>query len=82
MASLQPEGGAIPTEEFAKTLAMLYLDSLFWKGATKDELPLQATIENGVWHVRGTLPEGYIGGVKHIEMCRSNGRIVNYYGEQ
>jgi hypothetical protein len=36
-----------------------------------------AKLNNGVWTVRGSLPEGYAGGVAECEISKDTGEIIS-----
>ena len=44
--------------------------------------PFEATLNDGVWHVQGTLPPGTIGGVPHAKIARADGRVLDVYHTQ
>jgi NTF2 fold immunity protein of polymorphic toxin system component len=39
--------------------------------------PYVATLENGVWHVVGTLPKGAIGGTPEASICAVDGSVLD-----
>lgn len=49
----------------------------------KDEKPYHVYYdsENAVWLVRGTLPEGYVGGTAHILFEKDTGKIIAVWHE-
>lgn len=41
-----------------------------------EQLPLKAKLRKGVWQVRGTLPEGMLGGIVEVDVQKSDGKVV------
>ena len=74
--------GYIPNEATAVAVALAVLSAAFGDQKIREELPLHATLSEGVWLVRGTLhqpadPNYYtIGGVAEIEIDSRTGRII------
>lgn len=80
VAFYQPPSGVVSNEAIAKEVAFAYLRRVY---PEDDHLrPMTAHLRNGVWHVLGYMPEGMFGGVAHIELCQSNGRVLIIYHEQ
>lgn len=74
------EHGVVSNEELAKQLALPILRSQFGE---MTRTPLQARLERGVWFVEGApLPPDSVGGNLYIQICQSNGRVLNIYGTQ
>ncbi len=44
-----------------------------------NQKPLIATLENGIWYVRGSLPKNSVGGVAEIEISQKDGKILKQY---
>lgn len=65
----------------AKRIGYDYLESIYRESGGPRQ-PMQAVLAQGVWHIRDTLPEGDIGGEKYIEICQSNGRVLNFFATQ
>ena len=70
-----PKEGFVPSEETAIKIAEavwlpIYGDSL------KDERPFHAKVVGEIWHVEGSLPEGWLGGVAEAEISKVDGRIL------
>lgn len=50
-----------------------------WRPIYKDidhEKPFHADLKDGVWHVSGSLPDGWVGGVAEIWIRESDGKIL------
>jgi len=73
---LHAHGGVVNSSGAAKTIAWTYMVTFYPYPWVRNELPLEARLHNGVWHVSGTLPEGSAGGVAELEICQSNGRVL------
>jgi len=71
----------IDTDALASELATIHISNRF-KVNRSDLRALHATLENGIWTVKETLPPGTAGGGLNIEMCQSNGRVLRIWGEQ
>lgn len=76
----RPENGVVSTEAIAKEVGFQYLREVF---PDDDHLrPLAASLSDGVWHVTGSYPPGYIDNVAHILICQSNGRVLGLWHDQ
>ena len=53
-----------------------------WGNFGHPRFTIQATLQNGVWHVEEVPPIGTAGGATHVYMCQSNGKILNMGAEQ
>ncbi len=74
----QPPRAMIDNESTAKQIAEIYLTKIY--GAEiKDELPLQANLQGGIWHLKGHLPRLMLGGVAEIDLCQSNGQVLQVF---
>ena len=75
----RPKSGLVSTEALAKSVGYQYLRQTF---PDDDQLdPLQAILQDGVWHVAGT-PTAEDYNVVHILLCQSNGRAITIWGDQ
>ena len=72
--------GLVSNEKFAKEISRTVFQSTF---GIKPLEPLVARNETGVWDIQGApLPPGTMGGNLYIQICQSNGRVLNLYGTQ
>ena len=71
----QPSAGVVSTPRIAKEVAFLYLHQVYPREPLR---PLSAKLDKGVWYVDGYFPKGEIGGTAHLEMCQSDGRVVDF----
>ena len=72
----KPPEGYIPTKEVAIKVALAVWEPIYGKEQIANEAPYNTKLENGVWHVSGSLPEGWVGGVAEIEIEKETGRII------
>lgn len=72
--------GLISNESLAKQLAREVLRSTF---GHEPYPPMVARLDRGVWHIEGgPFPPDTLGGNLYIQICQSNGRVLNLYGTQ
>ena len=60
----------------ATTIAVAVWEPIYGKDQIAKQKPFVATLDNDVWTVRGTLPEGMLGGVAEAEISKTDGRII------
>jgi len=73
--SYKPKDGFVPNEDTAIRIAEavwlpIYGEEIY------GEKPFKAVLEEGVWIVTGSLPEGHLGGVAIAEISKEDGRIL------
>jgi NTF2 fold immunity protein len=77
---------AISTSTTAIATAKEAWKSIYVKASQRSEFspetiansePYVATLENGVWHVVGTLPRGTIGGTPEASICAVDGSVLD-----
>lgn len=78
-----PKAGFVPTAEVAAQIAEAVLTPIYGKKVMTAERPFHATLENGVWIVKGSVPcpgapPGAVcpGGNAEIWISKSNGQIL------
>jgi len=70
---------AVPTEQAAISIA---------KTAWPEEpirpfvITYHAELTDGVWHVFGSLPEGWVGGTPEALICASDGKVLKVFHTQ
>lgn len=69
-------GGLVGDAETAARIAEAVLESVYDPESIQMQRPLRVGIRDSIWVVRGTLPDDYLGGVAHVEISRSDGRIL------
>ena len=73
----QPATGMVGDRSIALEIARTYLSAIYGAEQIAAEMPLKATVREGVWHVEGVLKPGFDGGVAEIEICQSTGRVLS-----
>lgn len=82
-AAAQSAGGGakakvrVPDEETAVAIAVAVWSPIYGKEQIEKEKPYQAALKDGIWHVSGSLPEGWKGGVAEAEIAQEDGRILS-----
>jgi hypothetical protein len=76
-----PDEGVIPTAEVAAKVA-LALSIAKYGDEVLEEMPLQICPIGGVWKIQGTLRDGVKGGVIHIELNKSDGKIRSMWHDK
>jgi hypothetical protein len=73
---LQPKKQYVADEQTAIAIAVAIWVPIYGKAQIESEKPYKATLINGVWIVKGSLPEGYDGGTAVAEISQEDGRIL------
>lgn len=69
----------VPDEKTAIKIAEAVWLPRFGKDIYKKK-PFKATLENdSIWHVEGTLPKGYRGGVPEAIISKKDGRVIRIF---
>jgi hypothetical protein len=63
-------------EKTAVAVAEAILFNIYGKENIESEKPYEIHLENGCWHISGTLPKGYLGGVFSIVLNAQDGKAV------
>lgn len=71
----KPEG-YVPDEATAIAIAVAVWMPIYGKDRIEEKKPYKAALKNGIWHVRGTIPQGWKGGVPEAEISKYNGLIL------
>lgn len=74
-----PKEGIIPDAETAKQVAEVIFNRFYSPADVQEEKPLNVHPQDGVWIVRGTMPEGRLGGVAEIWINKSDGRVIHLF---
>jgi hypothetical protein len=85
--SYRPPEGMVPNKETAEAIAEAVLVPIYGKDTIASEKPFETTLQNGVWHVSGTLrkpPDATvaIGGTAQIDISKKDGRILRVIHEE
>lgn len=65
----------VPNEETAKKIAEAIWLPIYGENIYQQK-PFIATLDNGIWVVEGSLPEGMKGGVAYIEIQKKDCKIL------
>ena len=71
-----PPSGYVPDETTAITIAKAVWIPIYGKDRIESQAPFVATLVNGAWYIRGTLPEGYLGGTAEAVISKRDGQIL------
>jgi len=74
--TFKPAEGYVPDAETAIAIAVAVWNPIYGKEKILGEKPYRASLENGVWTVRGSLPRGRVGGVAEVDISKDDGRIL------
>jgi hypothetical protein len=77
-AHYSPSLGFIPDSVTAIAVAEALMRPIVGVGYLREQRPLGAALEGGVWVVRGSLPAGAIGAVAVLELARSNAAVMRF----
>ena len=68
--------GYVPDADTAIRIAVTVWEPLYGKHNIASERPFRATLSDGVWHVRGSLPRLTAGGVAEADIRRRDGKVL------
>ena len=78
--------GVASSARTAKDLARIYWRAMFAHSNNPVEQvlrrPLTAELRDGVWHVATTVPKDALGVQYFVQICQSNGRVLELTGAQ
>ena len=77
-----PPTGMVPDAETAIAVAVAVLKPIYGAKKIESERPFHAHLNGEVWHVYGSLPAGWVGGVAEVELSRKDGQIVRFWHGQ
>jgi hypothetical protein len=75
--SRPPIENLVPDEQTAIAIAVAVLSPVYGAEFVDFEKPFRAILQDDVWHVEGSLPRGYLGGVAKIDISRGDARILS-----
>ena len=78
-AGFEPAGGMVPNAETAVAIAVAVFKPIYGTENIENQRPFHAVLNNGVWHVYGSLPVNLLGGVAEAELSRKDGRIIRVW---
>jgi hypothetical protein len=73
----QAPAGMVGDQSTALEIARTYLSAIYGAEQIAGEMPLKASVRDGIWHIEGSLKPGFKGGVAEIEICKSTGRVLS-----
>ena len=76
----RPREGVIASATTAQEVALSYLKPIYGEKVIAREMPLRATLANGIWTVVGSTPasqRAFVGGLAEIKLCQRNGRVLS-----
>jgi len=73
--SFVPQSGFVPDEKTAVTIGKAVLEPVY-KNIEQQE-PFQASLDGDMWVIKGSLPEGVLGGVGEVRIDKRTGRILH-----
>jgi hypothetical protein len=68
----------VKDEQAAIDIALKTWIPVYGKEAIDGETPYIAGLKNGVWHVQGSLPKGWDGGVAEAWISQKDGRVIKF----
>jgi hypothetical protein len=74
--SFKPDGGFVPDEATAVAMAIAVLKPIYGADHIERERPFTAKLEDGIWHVYGTLPPNTAGGTAEAWIAKDDGRVL------
>lgn len=77
-----PKDGYVPDKETAISIAVAVWKPIYGAKNIQNNKPYNAHLENGVWHISGTLPKGWVGGVPEAEIDKKSGKILSISHEK
>jgi hypothetical protein len=69
--------GHVPDAASAVRIAVAVWEPIYGKQHIASERPFHVTLRDGVWHVRGSLRRGWIGGVAEADIRQSDGKVLH-----
>lgn len=76
MHSFVPQKGFVPDEMTAAVIAEAVLVPIYGKQIIERQKPFTVSLADDTWTIRGSLPEGQLGGVFVIELAKHNGAVL------
>ena len=77
VADFKPADGFVPTKEVAIKIARPSGNPFMARSKSLVRSLFQTQLENGIWIVEGSLPNGYLGGVAEAHISKEDGRILS-----
>ena len=80
--NVKPKAGYVPNADTAVVIGVAVLGPIYGESSVASHKPYSATLADGTWTVRGTLPPGTAGGTAVAEISKDDGRVVRVFHEQ
>lgn len=74
--SYKPKDGFVPDQPTAIRVAEAVLIPIYGEKKIKMERPFKAILKNETWTVKGSLPQGMVGGVAMVELSKKDAKII------
>ena len=71
-----PPQGYVPDADTAIKIAVAVWEPIYGRKQIRSQRPIVATLREGVWLVRGSLPRGAVGGVAEADISKKDGRVL------
>jgi len=75
---IRPAEGFVPDAETAAKISEIILVRMYGETQTNLEKPLKASLQNGAWIVKGTMPPHMLGGVAELHIAKEDARILYF----
>jgi hypothetical protein len=72
-----PKAGMVPSARTAATMAEAVAEGIWGEQTIRNERPYEVTDTPAHWIVRGSLPEGWKGGVFEVVLQKRDGAVVS-----
>ena len=80
--NVKPKDGYVPNANTAVVIGVAVLEPIYGEARVARDKPYTATLADGIWTIRGTLPPGMAGGSAVAEISKDDGRVVRVFHEQ
>lgn len=74
--SVKREGGFVPNENTAIQIAIAVWTPIYGEDNIKKQKPFNAKLQDGIWHVSGSIPKNTKGGVAIAEIQQMDAKII------
>jgi hypothetical protein len=74
--NVRPPQGYVPDATTAIRIAEAVWEPIYGKKQIENARPFTAVLKDGVWHVSGSLPKGWLGGVPEAEISKATGEVL------
>ena len=76
MRSVWPDQGHVPTAAAAIAIAVRLWSPIYGEAHIAREKPYRVTLNDGVWTVMGSVPQGAVGGAAVLKIRKSDGKVL------